>query len=65
MGTNRLVGTRGDDILRAWRELRDGGPTQCERPPLWDGRASERVLDAIERWRRADGAPEAIRAVAQ
>ena len=50
-GTNTLLGLapeRIDDILPALRESTEavGGPG---RPPLWDGGAAERVVDAIER----------------
>src|SRR3954468_19734779 len=48
-GTNRLLGLAPEriaDIIPALGESRpDGG-----RPPLWDGRAAERVADALEEW---------------
>ncbi|MFP5342481.1 MAG: non-hydrolyzing UDP-N-acetylglucosamine 2-epimerase [Candidatus Limnocylindria bacterium] len=57
-GTNRLVrpdevGAAADDILAG--PERPGGP----RPPLWDGRAGERIADVVVAWlaaRPVDGA---------
>jgi UDP-N-acetylglucosamine 2-epimerase (non-hydrolysing) len=49
-GTNTLLGlepSRIADILPALERPR---PPAAEPPPLWDGRASERVSDAIEGW---------------
>jgi UDP-N-acetylglucosamine 2-epimerase (non-hydrolysing) len=46
MGTNRLVGTDPDRIERsAMRVLADGAGGSV--PPLWDGRAGERVADIL------------------
>ena len=43
-GTNRLVGTNGDAVLRAGREaLSQAPPTSPPELPLWDGRAGERT----------------------
>ncbi|HZI17565.1 MAG TPA: UDP-N-acetylglucosamine 2-epimerase (non-hydrolyzing) [Pyrinomonadaceae bacterium] len=66
LGTNRLVGTDPERILRAAHEALDeagrGGAPRV--PPLWDGRAAERILDALaelhpRRAREADAAPAA------
>jgi UDP-N-acetylglucosamine 2-epimerase (non-hydrolysing) len=46
-GTNRLVGRDPARILSAWREIRDGAPAAPRVPPLWDGRAAERIADAL------------------
>lgn len=58
VGTNRIVGTRSEAILAAWREIRSGrsgrsdrsssaglaGATAPDRtPPLWDGKAAARI----------------------
>jgi UDP-N-acetylglucosamine 2-epimerase (non-hydrolysing) len=49
LGTNRVVGTDAERIvseaLDALRRARADTPPRV--PPLWDGRAAERVLDAI------------------
>jgi len=50
MGTNRLVKRNKAAILKATYEALDGG--QFERlplPPLWDGRAAERIVEHLER----------------
>jgi UDP-N-acetylglucosamine 2-epimerase (non-hydrolysing) len=47
-GTNTLLGldpARIADVLSAL----DGPPRPAARPPLWDGRAAERIADATER----------------
>jgi len=60
LGTNRVVGTDEERIVSeaeaALQRTSDGGPPRV--PPLWDGRAAERILDALlERTRalRPDG----------
>jgi UDP-N-acetylglucosamine 2-epimerase (non-hydrolysing) len=45
-GTNRLVGTDPSKIADAWGEVR-GDTTRPARPPLWDGRAAERIVETI------------------
>jgi UDP-N-acetylglucosamine 2-epimerase (non-hydrolysing) len=52
MGTNRLVGSRPEDIRReALAVLAAPRPTP-RRPPLWDGRAGERIAEVIVSWGR-------------
>lgn len=49
-GTNRLVGFDPGEIeIQALRALEEQ-PTCGKLPPLWDGRAAVRVLDAVEQW---------------
>ena len=48
-GTNTLVGTSTESILKAWRALASS-PKKGSIPPLWDGRAGERSLEAIKRF---------------
>jgi UDP-N-acetylglucosamine 2-epimerase (non-hydrolysing) len=50
-GTNRLVGTDPEAVVRAAFEAMET-PTRPTRPELWDGRAAERVADVLERWTR-------------
>jgi UDP-N-acetylglucosamine 2-epimerase (non-hydrolysing) len=48
-GTNHLLGLdpeRIGDIIPALGEPR----SNADRPPLWDGRAAERVADALDEW---------------
>jgi UDP-N-acetylglucosamine 2-epimerase (non-hydrolysing) len=52
-GWNRLVGTKPDALLAAFRELLSGGISTGETPPLWDGQASRRILDVLQREVRA------------
>lgn len=50
-GTNRLVGTCAEDILRGARDVlsQERVVREIRRPHLWDGGASERILDVLER----------------
>ena len=48
VGSNQLVGADPDRILAAYRRVRDG---QCQEPgipPLWDGRAAQRIARILE-----------------
>ena len=47
-GTNRLVGLNPNAALCAAREALQSSPMHSSPPPLWDGRASERIIDIIE-----------------
>ena len=48
MGTNRLVGSDPARILENWREImRAGNPSASQTPPLWDGRAAERIVNIL------------------
>jgi UDP-N-acetylglucosamine 2-epimerase (non-hydrolysing) len=49
-GTNRLVGTDAGQILKAALQTLAAPPRSCAAPEFWDGRASIRILDALERW---------------
>lgn len=48
-GTNRLVGVNTADILKAVEEVLAAPMPSGRVPELWDGRAAERILDALER----------------
>ena len=45
-GTNRVVGSNPDRILAGWRDVA-ALRIPRERPPLWDGRAAARIVDAL------------------
>jgi UDP-N-acetylglucosamine 2-epimerase (non-hydrolysing) len=47
MGTNRLVGTTTDRIVAGYRAVRRGEFNRDLTPPLWDGKAAERVVDVL------------------
>lgn len=50
MGTNRLVGSDPGRILAAWREvIAEAGCQRPVQPPLWDGRAAQRIADILIR----------------
>ncbi len=50
-GTNELVGTDPDAIIAAAERVMEGGARSDARvPELWDGRAAERIADALEQW---------------
>jgi UDP-N-acetylglucosamine 2-epimerase (non-hydrolysing) len=52
LGTNRLIGTDPDAIVRATaRVFRH--PPRGKAPPLWDGRSGPRVAKAVKTWLRA------------
>ena len=49
-GTNRLVGNDPEEIGRGVDDVLAGNWPEGNRPPLWDGRAAERIVDVIESW---------------
>jgi UDP-N-acetylglucosamine 2-epimerase (non-hydrolysing) len=49
-GTNRLVGTDGGRIRESVKEILAGAWPAGKKPPLWDGKASKRIVDILERW---------------
>jgi UDP-N-acetylglucosamine 2-epimerase (non-hydrolysing) len=48
-GTNRLVGTRTEDILDGFHAALDRKPGQS-RPELWDGKTAQRITDVFRRF---------------
>ncbi len=50
LGTNRLISPNGDDLAGSVREILSGAWPKGKMPPLWDGRAAARVVDAIGAW---------------
>ncbi|HNR69265.1 MAG TPA: UDP-N-acetylglucosamine 2-epimerase (non-hydrolyzing) [bacterium] len=45
MGTNRLVGSNTAAIVAASQPFLNGGTAQFQIPPLWDGQASQRIVE--------------------
>jgi len=56
IGTSRLVGNDPKRIRAAFDEVLRGEWPGGSEVPLWDGRAAERVADAIEEWLGVSGA---------
>jgi UDP-N-acetylglucosamine 2-epimerase (non-hydrolysing) len=48
-GTNRLIGTNPARILPEIEEMLHNTPIVGEGPPLWDGRAGERIAEVLNR----------------
>jgi len=48
LGTNRIVGTNRNEILSSVDEILSGNFHKGGLPPLWDGRAAERIVAVIE-----------------
>jgi len=46
IGTNILAGNKKEDILKCYREIMKN-PKKGEVPPMWDGRAAERIVDIL------------------
>ena len=47
MGTNQIVGQDPERIVSAYRSVLDGGMASGRIPPLWDGRAAERIVEVL------------------
>jgi UDP-N-acetylglucosamine 2-epimerase (non-hydrolysing) len=46
-GTNRVIGTRPEQVLAAIEDALGGEPPPARCPPLWDGCAARRVVDVL------------------
>lgn len=49
-GSNRLVGTERSTILAAVKDIISGCWPKGESPPLWDGKAAQRIASVISGW---------------
>ena len=49
-GTNTLVGTSPETIIREAEHIINTGGKQGRCPELWDGRAAERIVHFLEEW---------------
>jgi UDP-N-acetylglucosamine 2-epimerase (non-hydrolysing) len=54
LGTNRVIGTSPSALLAGMREVLADGRKKGTKPPLWDGRASERIAEVVMKWSRGD-----------
>ena len=50
MGTNKLIGSDPDAIRAAAAAALDGPAATPSQPPFWDGKAGERIADAVVAW---------------
>jgi len=50
IGTNRLVGTNQEVIRQSVLEIVSGKWKKGTIPPLWDGHASERIVEHLKQW---------------
>jgi UDP-N-acetylglucosamine 2-epimerase (non-hydrolysing) len=48
-GTNVLIGRDWQLLRKHFHEALDGRPKEAGRPPLWDGKASERIAEILSR----------------
>ena len=48
-GTNRLTGPDPEAILAAYRDVRKQRDFTPKTPPLWDGRAAQRIVEILTR----------------
>ncbi len=46
-GTNRLVGTTRDNIMKAYYEFKKNGTVTGKLPDCWDGKTSERIINIL------------------
>ena len=56
-GTNRLIGTDPEAIVSMARQALRESCRSSDRPPLWDGLASERIVDKLEAGRPSKKIP--------
>ena len=47
IGTNQVVGTNVDKIIQTYKQVIDGSWRKPQTPPLWDGRAAERIVKIL------------------
>ena len=47
IGSNQIVGTNPTKIIEAYRHAVNGQWCEPEIPPLWDGRAAQRIVDIL------------------
>lgn len=49
IGTNKIIGTKQDNIVGETLKILDGKTKKGEMPSLWDGKASERIIKVLKK----------------
>jgi len=49
LGTNQLVGVEPENILKGYNKAMNGSFQNSQIPPLWDGNASQRILEILHK----------------
>ena len=57
-GTNRVVGTDPQRIIRETEAILEGPPVRPRKPKFWDGRAAARIVDILSKTMNFPQAPE-------
>jgi UDP-N-acetylglucosamine 2-epimerase (non-hydrolysing) len=47
MGGNRVVGTNAREIVSAFKRVLDDDSVEIHTPPLWDGKAADRIAEIL------------------
>lgn len=55
LGTNKLIASDAAAIARAVADVLDDPPPAPAHPPLWDGKAGERIADVVLAWGASRG----------
>lgn len=50
LGTNQVIGTKPENIIKAFESVKDMEKTEAKVIPLWEGKASERIIVYIAEW---------------
>ena len=50
MGTNRLIGSDTESVAHAAADALEAPRRAATRPPLWDGKAGDRIADVVLTW---------------
>lgn len=46
-GSNKIVGTNPENIIQAYKDVMNSDTRETQIPPLWDGKAAERIVETI------------------
>ena len=48
IGTNRVIGTKKEDIIDSVKLILEAGEGKKVEVPFWDGKTSERIVDVLK-----------------